>query len=69
MLAQAGDLPVIFTEKDWVKLPVWFRLSGQVGALRIEVQMHNESVFLEALQKIVGLSLSIPQGTNPTIES
>ena len=63
VLAQSGDLPVIFTEKDWVKLPDRFRLSGRAGALRIEVMMHDESEFVETLQMITGLALRISQDT------
>jgi tetraacyldisaccharide 4'-kinase len=59
LLAQAGDLPVIFTEKDWVKLPEWLRLSEPTGALRIDVIMHDESEFLRTLQKVTGLGLQI----------
>lgn len=61
VLAQTGDLPVIFTEKDWVKLPDRLQLSGQAGALRIEVLMHDETKLLHALQKVTGLTLHIPQ--------
>lgn len=52
-LAEAGDTPVLFTEKDWVKLPDWFTESRRVAALRIGIAMQNEAEFREKLKQFI----------------
>ena len=42
------------TEKDWVKLPEWFRKTDKVLALRIVVVMEEEEAFRAVLQKTLG---------------
>jgi len=49
ILSKAGDFPVLLTEKDWVKLPVWFRGKSQVAALRIRVAVDEEEALLDAI--------------------
>ena len=52
-LAQADDTPVIFTEKDWVKLPERFRELRQTGALRISVTTPHEAELMQSLECLV----------------
>ena len=52
--AQAKGRTVVFTEKDWVKLPAWFVKSPHIAVLRVEIIMHDVEQFR---QKVVdGLS-------------
>ncbi len=53
VLDRACGLPVVVTEKDWVKLPAWFREMDQVAALRIEMALDDEAAFWTALQALV----------------
>ena len=55
ILGKAGELPVVVTEKDWVKLPDWFKAMDRVFALRIDMALDNEEAFAEiVLKKIAG---------------
>jgi tetraacyldisaccharide 4'-kinase len=51
--AGAGRMPVIFTEKDWVKLPAWFRADERVGALAIRMVVDEEEAFLKILMGLL----------------
>jgi tetraacyldisaccharide 4'-kinase len=62
ILDRASGLPVVVTEKDWVKLPAWFKEIDQVAALRIEMVLDDEEAFWTALASLVP-TLSHP-GTN-----
>lgn len=53
ILDRAAGLPVVVTEKDWVKLPAWFKNMDQVSALRIEVVLDDEEAFRAALKSLV----------------
>ncbi len=46
--------PWVVTEKDWVKLPEWFRRTQDVFALRIAVALDEEVTFLSTLLKMIG---------------
>ncbi len=54
ILSKAGELPVVVTEKDWVKLPAWFKAMDRVSALRIDVSMDDEAAFLDLLLQRIG---------------
>lgn len=45
VMTAARDLPIVVTEKDWVKLPPWFTERDQVRALRIGIQLEDERAF------------------------
>ena len=62
ILDQAAGLPVVVTEKDWVKLPAWFKDMDQVSALRIEIVLDNEEAFWAALASLV--PALVQPGTN-----
>ncbi len=62
ILDRAAGLPVVVTEKDWVKLPAWFREMDQVAALRIDMVLDDEGAFWTALASLVP-TLAHP-GTN-----
>ncbi len=62
ILDQAAGLPVVATEKDWVKLPAWFKDIDQVSALRIEMVLDNEEAFWAALASLV--PALVQPGTN-----
>jgi tetraacyldisaccharide 4'-kinase len=62
ILDRAAELPVVVTEKDWVKLPAWFKEMDQVAALRIEMVLDDEEAFWTALASLVP-ALAHP-GTN-----
>jgi hypothetical protein len=50
ILGRAAGMPVVVTEKDWVKLPAWFnKETDQVAALRIEMVLDDEEAFWAAL--------------------
>lgn len=53
ILRQRSGAPIVTTEKDWVKLPEWFRKSDRVMALRIGVVMEEEEAFRAVLRKTV----------------
>ena len=65
-LDRAAGLPVVVTEKDWVKLPAWFKELDQVAALRIEMVLDDEEAFWTALESLVP-TLSQP-GTNSLLK-
>lgn len=50
LIAGSSGLPLIFTEKDWVRLPPWFREIPAVTFLRIGVEMEDEAGFSAALR-------------------
>lgn len=54
ILSRWPGVSVVTTEKDWVKLPEWFRKIEQVVALRIDVVMEDESAFRAVIQKTIG---------------
>ncbi len=47
----AGDRPIVVTEKDWVKLPVWFQQKDRVFSLRIKTVVENEEEFLTVVKR------------------
>jgi tetraacyldisaccharide 4'-kinase len=51
MLELAGARPIVVTEKDWVKLPEWFRQTDRVFALRITTVVEDEQNFLGVLKR------------------
>jgi tetraacyldisaccharide 4'-kinase len=53
ILERAGSDPVVVTEKDWVKLPDWFKGSGQTCALRISVVPDNEPALWNAIRPLI----------------
>ncbi|MCA1960756.1 MAG: tetraacyldisaccharide 4'-kinase [Desulfomonile sp.] len=53
ILADAGKAEVIVTEKDWVKLPERFRLSGRISSLRIAMVIDREDELLRVLDEFV----------------
>jgi tetraacyldisaccharide 4'-kinase len=59
ILDRAAELSVVVTEKDWVKLPAWFKEMDRVAALRIEMILDDEEAFWTALKSLVP-SLSQP---------
>jgi len=54
ILDRAAPAAVIFTEKDWVKLPTWFKENEQVGTLRIDMAVEEEEAFWHALRGFIG---------------
>lgn len=53
-LQRAGGIPVVVTEKDWVKLPEWFRKAENVSALRVAMTIDEEAAFLSKIFKLIG---------------
>ncbi len=47
LISRAGNQPIVFTEKDWVKTPGWFRRLSNSCCLRIKVGIENEPEFLQ----------------------
>ncbi len=60
VLDHSGGFPVIFTEKDWVKLPEWIKDTGRAGALKIAVSVQEEDAFLLELFRLLGPSAGNP---------
>lgn len=50
ILARAAGAPVIFTEKDWVKLPAWFKSNEHAGVLKIDMVVEEEEAFWTVLR-------------------
>jgi tetraacyldisaccharide 4'-kinase len=57
ILNQLGDSPIIFTEKDWVKLPEWVKQRDGVMALRIEMLLEDPDRFLGCLSSLMAREL------------
>lgn len=53
LLAAAAGLPLVFTEKDWVKLPAWIRTNETTAALRIGMTMEEEKPFLDTVTDLL----------------
>ncbi len=54
VLQRAGDdNSIIVTEKDWVKLPGWFKKRAGVMALRIEMAVDDEDRFTRCLGSLM----------------
>jgi len=56
ILTSAEAASVIVTEKDWVKLPAWFKENEQVGTLRIDMAVEEEEAFWTVLRGYVDSS-------------
>jgi tetraacyldisaccharide 4'-kinase len=54
ILNRASELPLVVTEKDWVKLPAWFRAMERVSALRIDMSLDDEATFVHFVLKKIG---------------
>jgi len=50
IMRRTPELPVVVTEKDWVKLPAWAKDSGRICALRIGMRMDDEEDFWKFLE-------------------
>ncbi len=53
-LERAQDCLVVLTEKDWVKLPKWFRGLSNTAALCIELRICKEPKFMDVIKESVG---------------
>jgi tetraacyldisaccharide 4'-kinase len=51
VLEEAGGMTVLFTEKDWVRLPDWCKQSPKSAALRIGLIMEDEVEFINGLKQ------------------
>ncbi len=54
VISMAKDLPIVVTEKDWVKTPTWFREMPLTYALRIRVGIGEESAFWKLVLASIG---------------
>jgi tetraacyldisaccharide 4'-kinase len=53
ILRSTHQVPVVVTEKDWVKLPLWARETGRISALRIGMRTDDEDLFWGELENLV----------------
>ncbi|MFZ5864817.1 MAG: tetraacyldisaccharide 4'-kinase [Thermodesulfobacteriota bacterium] len=53
ILSEAENLAVVFTEKDWVKLPSSVKQTGKVGALRIGMVVEKEEDLLKMVSNAI----------------
>jgi len=53
VLGRASGVPLVVTEKDWVKLPTWFRERDRTMALRIGVTLEDEKIFFYHLMDLI----------------
>jgi tetraacyldisaccharide 4'-kinase len=53
ILSEAANLTVVFTEKDWVKLPSSVKQTGKVGALRIGMVVEQEEDLLNMVSNAI----------------
>lgn len=51
LLDDHASSELVFTEKDWVKLPDWFQSHERTWALRIDIHVDNEETFLKLVTK------------------
>lgn len=54
VISMANGLPIVVTEKDWVKTPTWFREMPLSYALRIRVGIDEESAFWKLVLASIG---------------
>lgn len=54
VISMANGLPIVVTEKDWVKTPTWFRNMPLSYALRIRVGIGEESEFWKIVLASIG---------------
>jgi tetraacyldisaccharide 4'-kinase len=55
VLARSAGAPVVVTEKDWVKLPLWFKNRDRAAVLRIGVEAANEQALRNHILERLGL--------------
>jgi tetraacyldisaccharide-1-P 4'-kinase len=65
VLSRNPDVPVVVTEKDWVKLSAWVKDSGRVCALKIGTRMDDEDAFWNLLERLVWHRYGKPAETGP----
>jgi tetraacyldisaccharide 4'-kinase len=53
IVSDAGGAEIVVTEKDWVKLPDRFRLSGRISSLSISMVIEREDEFLRVLDELI----------------
>jgi tetraacyldisaccharide 4'-kinase len=53
ILSEAGSSPVVFTEKDWVKLPASVKQTGKVAALRVGMVVEKEEDLLKMVSRAI----------------
>lgn len=54
--AVSSGIPLVFTEKDWVRLPPWFRKkSERIRFLRVGVELDDEVGLLAAVREHLGI--------------
>ncbi|HMK34183.1 MAG TPA: tetraacyldisaccharide 4'-kinase [Desulfomonilaceae bacterium] len=53
LAAAAPGHPIVVTEKDWVKLPDWFKKTRGVMALRIEIIVDDPDGLLSSLDRLM----------------
>jgi len=53
IVQKAGNNQIVATEKDWVKLPKWFRELDNVCALRIGIVVDEEQRFKQTLLRLL----------------
>ena len=49
LIEEADAMPMVLTEKDWVKIPKWFRERPDTYALRISVVINRESDLIDLI--------------------
>ncbi|MBI5568812.1 MAG: tetraacyldisaccharide 4'-kinase [Desulfomonile tiedjei] len=55
ILEASSDLPVVVTEKDWVKIPDRFKRHENLAALAIDIRLDDEAGFMQALASRLNL--------------
>lgn len=53
LLIEAGDAPVVVTEKDWVKLPERGTRTGRIWTLRIHTVVEDEATFRDTIRRLI----------------
>jgi tetraacyldisaccharide 4'-kinase len=59
LLAHAGGRPVLVTEKDWVKMPAWFKSEPETAALCIEITIECADDLITLIRRAVGSDMSV----------
>ncbi len=59
LLAHAGGRVVLVTEKDWVKMPAWFKSEPETAALCIEITIDRAQDLIALIRHAVGSGMSV----------
>lgn len=54
LVRDSSSSELVFTEKDWVRLPAWFQSHERTWALRADLDIDREDIFLKIVMESIG---------------